>query len=438
MESYVAKTDSTGNFWVSFESYLPLDVWVAYKTNFLVLLHPGDSLYMQFDAFYNERPEFLASIRFSGDAAKTNQNAVIFQQMYFSNEIYYDWDKKLKAVREYEVDRYLQYLDSVQQKCNRIYEQFVADHQPDKLSKKLAKLFTYKDYHQYLGWYVRNRRQFHHQGWNDAWNVPKGFYDGLHHFLPVDPSMYIGAYVLSEFSFIFNNYVNEKLMDRRTDLDEWTLSPGEGLTGTTTIVDSIKIFGIMELVSDPLLRQIMLTNFFDTKFEKNDVYAYDRYRALVDACIKEPFLKEPLTRKYRRIVDARVPAKTVLYNMTDATHLSGNNILDDLIRKNKGKLLYIGFWATWAGQCFSEMYPTKDLQNEFSENDIELVYFCLESEDAYWKSSVYNKMPGGQHYLLSKKQSADMRTLFGIKNLPFYLLIDRNGVVREKGNHLTI
>ena len=41
--------DSLGNFHTSFESYVPTDVWILYKTNFLVLTHPGDSIHVAFD-----------------------------------------------------------------------------------------------------------------------------------------------------------------------------------------------------------------------------------------------------------------------------------------------------------------------------------------------------------------------------------------------------
>ena len=42
----------------------------------------------------------------------------------------------------------------------------------------------------------------------------------------------------------------------------------------------------------------------------------------------------------------------------------------------------------------------------------------------------------GQHYLLSKTQSAEMRNLLKIEGIPFYMLIDKSGVIKEKGNHL--
>jgi len=36
--------DDEGNFKASFKSTIPIDFFVGYKTNFLVLAHPGDSI----------------------------------------------------------------------------------------------------------------------------------------------------------------------------------------------------------------------------------------------------------------------------------------------------------------------------------------------------------------------------------------------------------
>ena len=85
-----AKADSIGNFTATFESYIPLDVAIGYRTNFRVLLHPGDSLFVHFDGQHKKRPELLESIQFGGSRAKTNQFAAKYQQMYFSNELYTD------------------------------------------------------------------------------------------------------------------------------------------------------------------------------------------------------------------------------------------------------------------------------------------------------------------------------------------------------------
>ena len=434
-DDITAKIDSAGNFIATFESYIPLDVVIGYKTNFWVLLHPGDSLFVQFDGKYNNRPELLSSIDFKGNRAKTNQYAAKFQQMYFSNE-YSDSDKKNIAVKEYDVDQYLQYLDTIHQKSKELYNQFVAKHRPDDESKEWALLYIEADYYNKIGWYAGDHRQANNMNWNNTWDVPKGFYDKLLNRLPIEQSMFISAYALSYFCGIFDRYVTDNLRDRNTD-NHWGVVPGGGILAPSEIIDSICIFSTIEFVHDPLLRQLMLTRIFDRNFEKQNITAYEQFQDVAAEYIKEPFLKEPLYQKYlqvkSRIENPQVYTEALI---REATNLSVNQIVDDILQKHRGKVIYVDFWATWCGPCLAELPNSKIIEHEFEDKDVVFIYICLESDEKLWKASLDKFQLGGQHYLLSNKQSAEIRKLFEIGGIPFYLLIDKNGVIKEKGNHL--
>ena len=120
------------------------------------------------------RSELLKSIDFGGNRAKTNQYAAKFQQMYYSDELFTNWDRKQKAVKDYDSDQYLQYLDTIQQKSRELYDRFVAENHPDEESKKWALLFNESDYYRYLSWYVRDHREANNIGWDNGWDVPIG------------------------------------------------------------------------------------------------------------------------------------------------------------------------------------------------------------------------------------------------------------------------
>ena len=445
-EPILAKTDSIGNFMATFESYFPVDVWVRYKTNFSVLLHPKDSLFVHFDGKHNDRPELLESIKFGGDRAETNYFAAKYQQIYYSNEIYTDWDKKRKAVKEYNADQYLLYLDTLQQKNKELYEKFVAENRPNDESKKWALFFSQSDYYHYLTWYAYDHREANNMGWDNSWTVPKGFYDALCNRLPIDKSMFINTYGLSVFCGAFNRYVIDKLRDRDNKIKdeetgeeyvEWAVMPGGGIMGQTEIVDSLIIFSTIEFVPDPLLLQIMLTEFFDRAFNSQSIVVYERFHDIAEKYIKEPFLKEPLQQKYlqtkQRIENPQIYTEAVL---KEAANLSVSQIMENILQQNKGKVIYVDFWGTWCGPCLAEMPNSKIVEHEFKNEDVVFVYICLESEEKQWKATLDNFQLGGQHYLLSHKQSGEIRSLLSITGVPFYMLVDKQGVIKEKGSHL--
>jgi len=423
-ERIPVKTDSVGNFTAAFESYTPVDAWLFYRINFLVLFHPGDSLFVRFDGQSGSRPAIMNSIEFGGDAAQVNKYAAKFQHLYYSSELFNNRDRQERAVKEYGAEQYLQYLDTIQQKCRELYDQFVSDNNPDNESKKWALLLIENEYYSKLGWYAMEHRQVNNMAWD--WDVPSGFYDKFLNGLPIAPSMFISAFALSSFADNFSSYVHAKSKDKGS------------IVKTKADSDSINIYSIIEFVPDPLLRQIMLTNSFNRDFHsEQNITNYERFRNVAETYITEPFLKESLQNKYHQtkftLESPEIYTKTIL---KEATNLSISQLIDEIFQNNKGKVIYVDFWATWCGPCLAEFPSSKKVEHEFDDKNVAFVYLCLDSEEIQWKATIDRFQLGGQHYHLSTRQSTEIRNLFGISGIPDYLLIDKNGVIKEKGSHL--
>jgi len=426
-EKVQVKADSVGNFKTTFESYIPLDAWIRYnnyQANFLVMLHPGDSLFVHFDGKRQRSGnKMFNTILFSGDAAKTNQYASKFQQMYYS--MYGESPKKFKAIQKYNTDQYIEYLDNKLQKSQKIFNKFVTKHQPDDESKKWAQLYIECDYYGKLG-FVDIRRNVNNPGKNTE---PKGISERLFNRLPIDTSMFISSYALSMFSNSFSFvYPYEKMYDILTNRE--TVISGNNR-------DSIRIFHIVEFTRDPLLRQIALTEIFSKELDFFRIENYKRFYDLVNTHIKEPFLKEPLHQKYIQIKPSiENPQTNPEAIIKEVADLSINQIMDEILQQNKDKAIYVDFWATWCGPCLAEFPNSIKLEHELKDKDVSFVYICLESEEKQYKAILDKFQLAGQHYLLSSKQSAEIRNHFGISGIPFYLLIDKKGVIMEKGSHL--
>ena len=447
-EQIVAKTDTVGNFIATFESYIPLDVVIGYKTFFYLLLHPGDSLIVHFDGNCKNSPDLLETIKFGGDRAKTNRYAAKYQQLYYSSAHYGDWERNEKSMKEYDTDKYLQYLDTIRQEDKKLYDQFVTENRPDNESKKWALLFSENRYYSRLAWYASEHRRLNNMSiWNENfWDVPIGFYDSLCCHLPLDPSMFISAHALNNFSGYFDSYVIDKLRDRQETMKNeeaeegwrgWGILPGGGMMSLPEVTDSIRIFSVIEFVPDSLLLQIMLTQYFNKTFEKQNITVYERFQNVANMYIKEPFLKEPLHQKYFQIKsiveNPQFSTETIIKNVDN---LSVKQIVDDILLQNKGKIIYVDFWATWCGPCLAEMPNSKILEHELKGQDVVFIYICLNSNENQWKATLSKLQLGGQHYFFSNKQSDDISKLFEISGIPFYLLIDKNGIINEKGSHL--
>ncbi len=429
------KADSSGYFNCSFESYTLTDVWLRYKTNFLVLVHPGDSIYVEFDGKPNSRPQILETIKFSGNRAKANQDAAKFQFMYFSNPLYYDWDTKEQAKQKYDVDQYLMYLDTLQKRIDELYNDFLDKVHPDKIVKRWAKAYIEQDYYDALAWYPNDYLRANNLK-RGEWSVPDDYFNALLKGLPVEKDMLISGYALSGFVNRFHYYYSTDKIWNEEQNKQYRTPEGYYLT-TAEISDSININGIIKYTPDTLLRQMVLAEYFQQNFERSDINVYEEYKNIVDKYIVEPFLREPLEELYidlKNRIENPVLASDAIINKPENT--TAKQLIDSVLITNKGKVIYLDCWATWCGPCKAEMPQSKSLMEELKDKDVAFVFLCIDSEEDLWKANLAEFQIGGQHYFLTREQSVDLREAFDIQGIPHYFLFDQDGTIVEKGSHL--
>lgn len=429
-ESLSCKLDSLGCFSVSFDSYIPTDVWVNYYTNFLVLAHPGDSIYLEFDGNTSSRPQLLSEIKFGGDAAKSNQDAAIFQQMFFSSKLYDNGSANDKAIKEYEVNDYTLYLDTLERNGNELYSKFVADIKPNKETKNWAHAFINQNYINALIGYP-----FIHRGANQLkfsdWDVPASYYDPLLKQLPIKEQQFISGNAVSSLIGGYSSYY-ARMNSYYEESNKKFRSDQGFLDGPNDIIDSITVYSIINYTSDTLLRQLGLTNLFSQYFNYSKVELFEKYRDIADRYIQEPFLKEPLLKKYNQIIAEKEKLPTSANKkLNDVSNSLSKQLIDSISTANKGKVIFVNCWGTWCKPCRAEMPYLKDLMLKFNEKEVVSVFLCLESEEKEWKKAIADLQIRGQHILLTKEQSANIRQALTIKGVPYHFIIDKNGEIVE-------
>jgi len=421
-----ANLDSLGNFSVSFESYISTDVWIEYKTNFLILTHPGDSIYVEFDGEKDLRTELLNTIIFKGDAVKTNQDAAIFQHLYYSNDFNSKWSSKQSAIIKYGLTEYTKHLDTIQNNSLNIYNDFILNASPNEETKIWALTFCEQDYYTALAFYPSFHKRANQLKSSD-WDVPPSYYNSLLDRLPITKPMLVSGFAISNFINVFN--ANYAYFNLRKENDFSIIS--------SEIRDSLTIYGLIKYTPDTLLRQMVLTELFSQHFESSKIDLYETYGQIADEYIQEPFLKEPLLELYYqtkyRLENPKV-ANTASLKKLDKS--SVGKIIDDIRTENTGKLIYVDCWATWCSPCREEIPNSIKLMEQLSNEDVSFVYICINSEEDAWKATIDNYKVGGQHYLLNKQQSTDFTKAIGIQGIPYYFLMNRKGVIVEKGSYL--
>jgi thiol-disulfide isomerase/thioredoxin len=429
-ESLPTSFKDDGSFKVTFNSNIPADVWLSYKMNFLILTHPGDSIYLEFDGSKEERLDILKTVRFSGDASNLNNEVAAFQQKYFARSILYSyWDKRQQILRDYNEIQYKLFADSIRNENTGIYKQFLKDNNPSYEARNWASIFLDADYYKDLIAFPEFHRMANNLKEVD-WNVPITYYDFLKPLLPLNDSNLISGYSIYSFVNTYPVYLYQKIRDENKQF----FSSTDSLLKYPEKADSLWFFGTIKYTDDPLLRQMVLTETLQQRLNQSEIRMFEKYENLIEKYITKSYLKEPLFNLYRQTLsrlDNPKLASDAILSKLNGTSLKSD--IDSIISTNKGKVIYMDCWATWCGPCIAEMPNSKKLMEQYKRKQLAFVFICLDSNEQNWKSIISKYSIGGQHFLLTKTQSNDFRKVFGINGVPHYILFDKKGNISENG-----
>ena len=157
---------------------------------------------------------------------------------------------------------------------------------------------------------------------------------------------------------------------------------------------------------------------------------YEKNTNLISQEIKEPFLVEPLQKIYQDIREmTNNPQNNGNPLIVDSEKTPGSDILKQIVKSNKGKVIYIDCWATWCGPCIAEMPYSKRLMNELKDEAITFVYLSFNSPQKESQYRMNDLKMGGTHYFLNVDQGNHLQKVFAFSSFPNYILIDKKGVM---------
>lgn len=103
-------------------------------------------------------------------------------------------------------------------------------------------------------------------------------------------------------------------------------------------------------------------------------------------------------------------------------------LFDEIMKKYKGKVVYVDFWATWCSPCRSGIEQIKPLKEELANENIAFVYITgPSSPQGTWANMIPDIK--GEHYRVSSDEWNYLGSKFNISGIPHYMLVGKNGEI---------
>jgi peroxiredoxin len=95
----------------------------------------------------------------------------------------------------------------------------------------------------------------------------------------------------------------------------------------------------------------------------------------------------------------------------------------------RGQVVLLGFWASWCGECRSQLESLAGLYRRYAGSDLEMLGVSLDRE----RSQVIEAATAlGVGFPALHDAGGEVGELYDVDKLPYVVLVDRDGLVRSE------
>ena len=384
-----------------------------------MLVCPGDSLHVELD--FAE----LGAVSFSGRGADNNVKLNDFHMHYYLNV---DWPSHGKGTADSAGNMARKYKDSkslaeaLNKQLNHHlsrYEAFVAEKNPSRELAILCRKEIEADYYSKL-------------------------LQGLMYYNIENGELLSKYFKVKDAEHLFDpDYVNSNLFELSSNIGYWLLA-NEGFEAYERLINDYPslVKFINKATRNKMLRQMLTTHFYNQLLEANDVESFEEYFNAFNETVTYPLLKLNTRDRYAlkksfqenpkllsdAILNADKPREGQMANIKPNEGLA---MLRSIIAKNEDKVIYVNIGATWCPGTKQELPYLQELAAAYQGKPLRIVNFYIDQG----KDGVNSLDIETYHLTDDQRLGLDPILHLGA-GIPFYILIDKDGVIVDFGEHL--
>lgn len=190
--------------------------------------------------------------------------------------------------------------------------------------------------------------------------------------------------------------------DWRKTFDELALKPFQSISKQILLGHCVKEIGKYSSVED--LKMYL-----------------DRYLKLTH----DTLLYESIRKQYNLSADAN----QLLLKNTKGESIS----LQQLLNQNKGKVIYMDFWASWCVPCREEMAISAKLRELYEGEDVVFIYLAYKDTEENWKKAIMqqNLSNASTSYFIENSSTSNFLKKMKLESIPRYIIFNKAGKLVE-------
>lgn len=221
---------------------------------------------------------------------------------------------------------------------------------------------------------------------------------------------------LMKFSF-FRDYINYTSEYDLSLIEEYNIGSGSFYRDSRIRFDSI----LKDERFDQTAKDFLLTETFKDIAVNFRVKDKEKYFKKLQQNTHNPELVKQLEREHN--LNFETSDMLILTSQENDT-----TTFSDMLQKNKGKWLYIDFWASWCGPCKRTMPESVKLKKALKDENVKLIYLSLNDKREKWKQAIKNyNISKSDNYFIENGMVSKVIENLGIKTLPHYLIYNPKG-----------